>query len=352
MKIVLISSGVPFAPTIPHSRESTVVLWQSLTFWTAVGQLAIGVLAGAIIAVAVRKARTFARPPAIQAHDRMCPGCGTPSLRRIRGSFPRRLLSVTTRRWPMVCLRCGWPSTPSTAGVRRPRGWRTDSSLRAIGDERVLYTPKALHPDWLTATERALNNERAHSAERAMRAEQALNAQLALSLDQAIESESIVDLSESMPETDAPETDAPETDAIGAGDTQAPYQKDDVAEIRDAVFRYLALLNSGDVATKASCSLSDSTSFGADGGPLNQNVLDWRAANLEAGEAYDLRCHNLRVYIHNDTAIATGYVVGTISRRNGTSRRVTGRASWVHLRQNGKWKLAHNHLSPLKAALV
>jgi ketosteroid isomerase-like protein len=320
-----------------------VVLWQSLTFWTAVGQLAIGVLAGSIIAVAVRKARMMARPPAPQAHDRICPGCGTPSLRRIRGSFLRRLLSVTTRRWPQVCLRCGWPSTPSTAGIKRPRAWRPASGPRAIGDDRVLHTPKALHPDWLTATEQALNSERAHSAERAMRAERALNAELALVLDQAIEPDRrVVDLSESMPETDP----------SGDDDTQAADQKDDVAEIRDAVFRYLALLNAGDVATKASCSLSESTSFGADGGPLNQNVLDWRVANLEAGEAYDLRCRDLRVYIHNDTAIATGYVEGTISRRNGTTRRVMGRGSWVHLRQNGEWKLAHNHLSPLKAASV
>lgn len=69
----------------------------------------------------------------------------------------------------------------------------------------------------------------------------------------------------------------------------------------------------------------------------------------DTGETYDLRCRDLRVYIHKDTAIATAYLVGTIPGTNGARTHVSGRSSWVHLRQNGEWKIAHNHLSPLSA---
>jgi ketosteroid isomerase-like protein len=53
------------------------------------------------------------------------------------------------------------------------------------------------------------------------------------------------------------------------------------------------------------------------------------------------------VYVYKDTAIATAYLVGTVTSTTGTPVHVTGRSSWVHLRQNGEWKIAHSHLSPL-----
>ena len=125
---------------------------------------------------------------------------------------------------------------------------------------------------------------------------------------------------------------------------ERPAIKDDVAEVKDAVFRYLALLNAGDVSARADCYLSECTSFGVDGKPLTYPA-GWRTA--EANQTYDLRCRDLRVYVHKDTAIATAYLVGTIANPDGTPTRVSGRSSWVHLKQNGEWKIAHNHLSPL-----
>jgi ketosteroid isomerase-like protein len=127
--------------------------------------------------------------------------------------------------------------------------------------------------------------------------------------------------------------------------------RDDVAQVKDAVFRYLALLNAGDVATRANCQLSEFTSFGMDGKPLHSSVLEWRRAGNGNTQTYDLRCRDLRVYIHKDTAIATAYLVGTVTTPEGELTRVAGRSSWVHLRQNGEWKMAHNHLSPLTPEL-
>ena len=120
-----------------------------------------------------------------------------------------------------------------------------------------------------------------------------------------------------------------------------------MADVKAAVLCYLEMLNAGDVAARASCYLSEFTSFGVDGGPLAWRGFDWRTAAADAPKTYDLRCRDLRAYVHKDTAIATAYLVGTVTRSDGASTPVTGRTSWVHLRQDGEWKIAHTHLSPL-----
>jgi ketosteroid isomerase-like protein len=248
-----------------------VILWQELTFWTAVGQLGIGALVGLTIGVIVRRARRRARPGLAPAEGRICPACGAPSLRRVRRSSTQRLLRVFTRQRPYVCLRCEWPSAPPTASRRRSLSRRTpDSSPQTILDTKSIVA---------RATERVTPN-------------------------------------------------------------------DDMAEVKDVVFRSLALLNASDVAARPTCYLSEATSFGVDGRRLTSDAFDRRrpASNTQT---YDLRCRDLRVYFHKDTAIATGYLAGTLESSNGAAARVTGRSSWVLLRQNGEWKLAHNHVSPL-----
>ncbi len=127
--------------------------------------------------------------------------------------------------------------------------------------------------------------------------------------------------------------------------------RDDATQVKDAVFQYLALLNAGEVAARANCYLSEFTSFDADGRPLKSNGVDWRAAASAPGQTFDLRCRDLRVYVHRDTAIATAYLVGTAKTPSGLAARITFRSSWVHLRQRGQWKIAHTHLSPLSPAL-
>jgi len=238
-----------------------VILWHDLNFWTAVGQIGMGVMAGMLLGAVIRRAARMAQPPVIPSKDRMCPACGAPSLRRIRGGSPRRLFGVLTGRWAYSCVRCDWPATPRRADRKRPT---------IVDAERVI---------------------------------------------------------------------APEPVRLAT--------KDDATQVKDAVFQYLALLNAGDVAARANCYLSEFTSFDADGRPLKSNGVDWRAAASAPGQTFDLRCRDLRVYINKDTAIATAYLVGTVATPHGPATRVSGRSSWVHLRQNGEWKIAHTHLSPL-----
>jgi hypothetical protein len=121
----------------------------------------------------------------------------------------------------------------------------------------------------------------------------------------------------------------------------------DAAEIKGIVLRHLAMLKSGEVATRAKYCLSESTSFGLDGGRLISLGFDHHAGPLDTDQMYDLRCRDLKVYTHHDTAIATAYLIGTVSRPDGASIPVSGRSSWVLVRQDGGWKLAHTHLSPL-----
>jgi ketosteroid isomerase-like protein len=121
--------------------------------------------------------------------------------------------------------------------------------------------------------------------------------------------------------------------------------KDDATQIKESVYEYVALLNAGDVTARANCYLSEFTSFGIEGGPLVSNRFERRFSGPIS--TFDLRCRDLRVYVHKDTAIVTAYLIGTVTNVHGAPTRVTSRSSWVHLRQNGEWKIAHSHLSPL-----
>jgi ketosteroid isomerase-like protein len=246
-----------------------VILFHDLNFWTAVGQIGIGVMAGMALGAIVRRARRLALPPAIPSRDRICPACGAPALRRFRGASHRRLFSAVTGRWPYRCVRCNWPEAPKVERARAVSPTRAEPASRRV----IEAQPAASEPRVST--------------------------------------------------------------------------KDDATQVKDAVFGYLALLNAGDVTARAHCYLSEFTSFDADGRPLKSNGVDWRAAVAEPGQTFDLRCRDLRVYIHKDTAIATAYLVGSVETPNGPSTRVSGRSSWVLLRQNGEWKIAHTHLSPL-----
>ena len=246
---------------------------EPLTFWTAIGNLGIGVLAGLVIGLIAREAKRLARPASIALPDGgICPVCKTRSLRRQHYSLPQRIRAVFTDNWPYRCRSCGWVSTSSTSVRERPLAKATPNlePLPTALDGNTVIAPKP---------ERAF--------------------------------------------------------------------MDDAADVKEVVLRHLTMLKSGELATRARYCLSESTSFGLDGGRLISLGFDRHTGPLDTAQIYDLRCSDLKIYSHQDTAIVTAHLVGTATRSDGASIPVAGRSSWVLVRQNVEWKIAHMHLSPL-----
>jgi ketosteroid isomerase-like protein len=316
-----------------------VILWQNLNFWTAVGEIGVGIMSGVAVGILAKRMMRITRPPAYPGHSRICPGCGTPSLRRVRGTAAQRAFSLFTRRLPYACTRCPWPHVPVERPARKPRFTFTrstsSSAVQPAMAEAPELVPVAAHD---LAADLVLNVEPerkpvppvpgSDSCPRGMAAAATAKAK-------PVEPKPAADVTPAAPKS------APQPE-------RAPVRippKDDATQVKESVYQYVALLNSGDIAARAGCYLSEFTSFGIEGGPLHSNRFEGR--NPGPTSTFDLRCRDLRVYIHKDTAIATAYLIGTITNANGAPIRVTGRSSWVHLRQNGEWKIVHSHLSPL-----
>jgi len=268
-----------------------VILWENLTFWTAVGNVGLGMLAGLMVGLVVREARRYTRrssgsPPVAGA----CPVCGTRSLRRLRRRGFERLARVLTRRWPYGCRRCGWRSTVSVPVRVRPTAPPRPQLRPSVAPRRQPRPPAPFLND-----------------------------------------------------IDRDDAFADEPGLVAAGD--------DEADVKAAVMDYVALLNSGNVQARTKLYRSDCTGFGLDSGPLASGAFDPHTARMavESGRVFDLRCRDLRTRVHGHTAISTASLVGTLTTSDGARKTVSGRSSWVHLREQGTWKIAHTHLSPLRS---
>ena len=116
---------------------------------------------------------------------------------------------------------------------------------------------------------------------------------------------------------------------------------------------YLAR-NNGDVDTWVQYHLPERDGFGPGGGLLSQGTSaeeEKRSlqAQLDAGMKYNHRLVHVEVKIFGDTAITTGYVVGSATSPDGTTSQAMMRRTGVVIKRNGQWKELHNHLSPVVA---
>ncbi len=116
---------------------------------------------------------------------------------------------------------------------------------------------------------------------------------------------------------------------------------------------YLAR-NNGDVDTWVQYHLPERDGFGPGGGLLSQGTSaeeEKRSlqAQLDAGMKYNHRLVHVEVRIFGDTAITTGYVVGSATSPDGTTSQAMMRRTGVVIKRNGQWKELHNHLSPVVA---
>jgi ketosteroid isomerase-like protein len=273
---------------LPRTRREScgaalVNLWEHVNFWTAVGSIGLGALLGLAIGLTVKEAKRLMLPPDVALpYGGVCPACQTRSLRRRRGGLIARLRAAVTGRWPYACSRCGWHSNLSAT-----RG-------RHVHSPRPRTYPK-------------------HEPLRLVK------------LDNLTAVAAPVPVRQPAPVIST--------------------RVSDEAAIEAAVLQHIQTLNLGDLDGGYA---SGATNFGLDGGPRTAAAFARPAIDMleEFERPPQLRVRDLRISIHKDAAVATGYLVGTVSLPGGGSRLVVGRSTFVHVRQSGVWKLAHSHLSP------
>lgn len=112
--------------------------------------------------------------------------------------------------------------------------------------------------------------------------------------------------------------------------------------------------NAGDLDTWVQYHLPERDGFGPGGGLLSPGTSAEEEksnlkAQLDAGTKYNHRLVDVHVRIYGDTAITTGYVVGSSTSPDGKTNQVMMRRTGVVIKRNGQWKELHNHLSPVVA---
>jgi len=127
---------------------------------------------------------------------------------------------------------------------------------------------------------------------------------------------------------------------------------DDADDVKAAIERRQAAVNSGDAYAATQILLEGYTRFGPTGGLLErldpEERRKNRQASFDAGLKFNLQDRHIEVSVYGNTAVATSYRVGTISRPDGTTTRPNNRVTTVLIKQGGQWKVVHFHASPLR----
>jgi ketosteroid isomerase-like protein len=126
-------------------------------------------------------------------------------------------------------------------------------------------------------------------------------------------------------------------------------QADNEEDVKTAVANVYSAINAKDADTLLQYMAPGGyTEFPEDGSPLfnidEEYVrrifkMDWKA-NFKAQE--------LKVKVFGDAALVTGYRVGILTMLDGATQESRLCLSMMWFRLEGKWKLAHVHLSPSK----
>ena len=130
---------------------------------------------------------------------------------------------------------------------------------------------------------------------------------------------------------------------------------DDIQDIKALEQGHYAARNRGDVATWIGYHMVERDSFGPGGGRLSKSTsLEEERKALEAqlagGTKYNHRLTDIEVRIFGNTAICTSYIAGSSTSPDGTVRPVNMRRTAVLIKDHGKWKEVHDHISPLVPA--
>ena len=126
---------------------------------------------------------------------------------------------------------------------------------------------------------------------------------------------------------------------------------DDVDDVKAAVQRYFAAINSGNGAAVDRQRTPEYSVFGG-GGLIDRSSssaqrTDAFQAQTDAGWKRDYRIQHLDVRVYGNAAVVTGYLTGTLTIPDGTVIQQRQQRTGVWIKQGGQWKEVHRHGSQL-----
>ena len=126
---------------------------------------------------------------------------------------------------------------------------------------------------------------------------------------------------------------------------------DDVDDVKAALERYFAALNSGNGAAMAQHRIPGYSVFAGGGliersGSVAQQRDDFQA-EADAGTKLNLQIRHLEVRVYGNAAVVTGYLTGTNTAPDGTVIQPRQQRTGVWIKQGGQWREVHRHASQL-----
>ena len=126
---------------------------------------------------------------------------------------------------------------------------------------------------------------------------------------------------------------------------------DDVDDVKAAMKGYFAALNAGDWNALSRYRMPAHSNFGRGGTLLVSSTSLAEQRNffppVTAGLKFNFQLRHVEVKVYGNTAIVTGYLVGTTTSPDGTTSQLSDRRTGVMIKQGGQWREAHFQPSPL-----
>jgi uncharacterized protein (TIGR02246 family) len=123
---------------------------------------------------------------------------------------------------------------------------------------------------------------------------------------------------------------------------------DDVDDVKAEMERYLAALNAGDANAYIQHFMPETSAMVGTGLISRSHSLEeQKNAFVASGLKRNLQFRHLEVKVYGNTAVVTGYVVGSVITPDGTTSQSRGLRTGVMIKQGGQWKEVHQHRSPL-----
>ena len=131
----------------------------------------------------------------------------------------------------------------------------------------------------------------------------------------------------------------------------AVVMADDMDDVKAAVHSYFDAINSGNGTAVARHRIPEYSVF-AGGGLLDRSSSsaeqrDEFQALTDGGRNLNLRIQHMDVRVYGNTAVVTGYLMGTNTTPDGTVLQSRQQRTGVWIKQSGQWREVHRHAAQL-----